>query len=161
MLTTTCLIKALEMAAPPLKSRLTTPRLLTPTSPLRLPKPGWGDFGDEIVEHKKSPCHSPSDWFFACFLETWSLGTQGIQGQDTSGRLFYKGHKSAAMSFHIVAEAEPGENSHQLWVGFLSEGTTRLQRSRARRHAAWKATRPHRNTRTDSNWEFDLGKNGI
>lgn len=65
MLTTICLIKALEMAAPPLKSRLTTTRLLTPTSSLRLPKPGWGDFGDEILEHKKSPCHSPSDWFFA------------------------------------------------------------------------------------------------
>lgn len=28
-----------------------------------------------------------------------------------------------------MPEAEPGENSHQLWVGFLSEGTTCLQKA--------------------------------
>lgn len=49
------------MAAPPLTSRLTTSTLLIPTSPLKFPKPGWGDFGDEILEHKKSPYHSPLD----------------------------------------------------------------------------------------------------
>lgn len=141
MLTTICLITALEMAAPTCWKQTNHIHAANPYNSTRLPKSGWGDFGDEILEHKRSSCHSPSEWCFssmirrvctACFVETWSL-----RFEDTRHTGIGYLRKTVLHRTEICCSVHPyhgwsrawTKQSRQLWAGFLSEGTSWLQKS--------------------------------